>query len=82
MNQGLEDKLLRVADKFENDRIELTQKVSELTEKLTSAQAAIIDLQQQSEQYKNDCNIAIRLLQCKPTQFMSHRLESVSELIE
>lgn len=77
VNQGLEDKLLRIADKFENEKITLTHTVADLTGKLTEAQSSITCLQQEAEQYKNDCNLAIRMLQCKPSQFVSQKLESV-----
>ena len=78
VNQGLEDKLLRIADKFENEKISLTHNVADLTGQLTEAQMSIAGLQQEAEQYKNDCNLAIRMLQCKPSQFVSQKLESVS----
>ena len=78
VNQGLEDKLLRIADKFENEKIALSQNVNDLSNKLTQAQASIVELQQETEKYKNDCNLAIRLLQCKPSQFISQKLDSVN----
>lgn len=77
VNQGLEDKLLRIADNFENEKMSLTHNVVELTNKLTIAQTSLEGLQQETEKYKNDCNLAIRMLQCKPSQFVSHKLDSV-----
>ncbi|GBM36587.1 hypothetical protein AVEN_162026-1 [Araneus ventricosus] len=29
------------------------------------------------EQYRNDCNIAVRLLQCKPSSFVAHKFNSL-----
>lgn len=78
VNQGLEDKLLRIADKFENEKIILTNSVNDLTGKLSNAESIAANLKTESEQYKNDCNLALRLLQCKPSQFVSHKLDSVS----
>ncbi|KAJ6218121.1 hypothetical protein RDWZM_009278 [Blomia tropicalis] len=76
VNQGLEDKLLRIADKFENEKIILTNSVNDLTGKLSNAESIAANLKTESEQYKNDCNLALRLLQCKPSQFVSHKLDS------
>ncbi|KAH9401152.1 Golgi organization [Tyrophagus putrescentiae] len=77
VNQGLEDKLLRIADKFEAEKISLTASVAELTSKLASAETQVVSLQAEAEQYKADCSLAIRSLQCRPaSQFVSQRIES------
>jgi len=31
------------------------------------------------ERYRNDCNVAVHLLQCKPNNFMAQKLNSVSQ---
>ena len=81
VNQGLEDKLLRIADKFEAEKISLTASVAELTSKLASAETQVVSLQAEAEQYKADCSLAIRSLQCRPaSQFVSQRIESVSSI--
>ncbi|CAG2177803.1 unnamed protein product [Oppiella nova] len=77
VNQGLEDKLLRIADKFENEKSALTQDVSELTNRLVDARVSMAELEEESDQYKNDCNIAVQLLQCKPTNFVSHKINTL-----
>ncbi|GIY06681.1 tight junction-associated protein 1 [Caerostris extrusa] len=76
VNQGLEDKLLKLVDKFETEKNALTKDVADLTNRLVEARLSINDLEEQNVQYRNDCNIAIQLLQCKPSNFVSQKLSS------
>ena len=78
MNQSLEEKLLKLADNSLEQEAILNAKVNELGFELGASQSQIAELQNISETYKRDCNIAIRLLQQKPTQFISHHIETVS----
>jgi len=77
VNQGLEDKLLRIADKFETEKTALTRDVADLTNKLVDARVSIADLEEESDQYRNDCNIAVQLLQCKPSNFVAHKFTTL-----
>lgn len=56
VNQGLEDKLLRVADKFENERVELTNKVSDMTDALSKVQLNCAQLEQQNRDLMDVCS--------------------------
>jgi len=76
VNQALEDKLLRIVDKFESEKSILLRDISDLTNKLAEARVSVFDLEEENEQYKNDCNVAIHLLQCKPSNFISHKYNS------
>lgn len=78
VNQALEDKLLRIVDKFETEKANLTRDVSDLTNKLVEARVTIDDIEEENENYKNDCNIAVHLLQCKPSNFVSYKVKEVS----
>lgn len=78
VNQGLEDKLLRIVDKFETEKSALTHDIADLTTKLVEARVSLTDLEEENELYKNDCNIAVQLLQCKPSNFVGHKLNTVS----
>ncbi|RWS12370.1 tight junction-associated protein 1-like protein, partial [Dinothrombium tinctorium] len=77
VNQALEDKLLRIVDKFETEKAALTRDVADLTTKLVEARVLITDLEEENDQYKNDCNIAVQLLQCKPSNFIPHKVNSL-----
>ncbi|GIY16152.1 brain-enriched guanylate kinase-associated protein [Caerostris extrusa] len=76
INESLEEKLLHVAEKFENEKSDLTRDVSDLTSRLVEARLTIAELEEENEQYRNDCNIAVRLLQCKPSSFVAHKFNS------
>lgn len=78
VNQALEDKLLRLVDKFESEKSALTRDVAELTTKLVEARVNVTDLEDENEGYKNDCAVAVHLLQCKPSNFVNHKFNTVS----
>lgn len=95
VNQGLEDKLLKLVDVCETDKSTLTKDVATLSHSLAEANYAIKKLTndnvslkrcrwfwivwpQFQERYKNDVSLAIQFLQCKQTNFVAHRFDSVS----
>ncbi|XP_054284097.1 uncharacterized protein LOC129001000 [Macrosteles quadrilineatus] len=77
VNQNLEDKLLRIVDKFETEKNSLTSEVASLTRRLVDEKFNISRLQEENERYRNDVNLAIQLLQCKPSNFVSQRYDSL-----
>lgn len=76
VNQGLEDKLLKIVDKYETEKNALNRDIANLTARLVETRISSAQLEEENEQYRNDCNIAIQLLQCKPSNFIAHRLET------
>lgn len=77
VNQNLEDKLLKIVDKFETDKSSLTRDITHLTQTLVEGRAKITQLQDENERYRNDVNLAIQLLQCKPSNFVSQKFDSL-----
>ncbi|KAK7073801.1 Golgi organization [Halocaridina rubra] len=77
VNQGLEDKLLRLVDRTESEKSSLAADTASLTTALTTAAQAINRLKQENERYKNDLNVAIQLLQCNPSKYATHKLDSL-----
>ncbi|XP_037073204.1 tight junction-associated protein 1-like [Pollicipes pollicipes] len=77
VNQNLEDKLLRIVDKYETDKTALGQDVANLTTHLVAARTELNRHRDLSERYRNDLHLAIQLLQCKPSTFISRRLETL-----
>lgn len=57
VNQGLEDKLLRVVDKFESEKSALTRDVASLTQRLVDARFNVTRFQEE--------NVGILELLCK-----------------
>ncbi|KAL3183705.1 hypothetical protein MRX96_033789 [Rhipicephalus microplus] len=77
VNQGLEDKLLRVVDRCETEKNALSRDLQELTTRLVDAQLALAQLREENEQYRNDCNVAVQLLQCKPSSFVASKYSTL-----
>lgn len=77
VNQGLEDKLLKIVDKYETEKNALMKDVHDLTNRLVEARVTITELEEENDRYRNDCNLAVQLLQCKPTNFVSHKVDTL-----
>lgn len=77
VNHNLEDKLLKVVNKFDNEKTALQKDVASITSKLVDAKVTICDLEEESERFRNDCNLAVQLLQCKPSNFVAHKLNTL-----
>ncbi|KAF4523267.1 hypothetical protein B566_EDAN006890 [Ephemera danica] len=77
VNQGLEDKLLRIVDKFETEKNAMTRDLSSTNQALTAERAKNARLQSENERYRNDVNLTIQLLQCKPANFMPQKFDSL-----
>ncbi|ESO93525.1 hypothetical protein LOTGIDRAFT_232600 [Lottia gigantea] len=75
VNHELEDKLLKVVNKFEGEKTELQRELASSTSKLVDAKLTICDLEEENDRYRTDCNMAVQLLQCKPSNFIAHKLD-------
>ncbi|CAG9855564.1 unnamed protein product [Phyllotreta striolata] len=77
VNQGLEDKLLKLVDVCETEKTALTKDVATLSHKLADANYNIKKLKEENERYKNDVSLAIQFLQCKQSNFVAHRYDTL-----
>jgi len=77
INHDLEDKLLRQVGSSEGEKVSLQHELSSMTQRLTDARTLISHLDEENERYRQDCNVAVQLLQCKPSNFVSHRLNTL-----
>ncbi|XP_012277584.1 uncharacterized protein LOC105698154 isoform X2 [Orussus abietinus] len=77
VNQNLEDKLLRIVDKCETEKGAFTKDIATLSHRLADANYTIHRLTQDNENYRNDVNLAIQLLQCKPSNFVGQKYDSL-----
>ncbi|XP_050526745.1 uncharacterized protein LOC126897286 [Daktulosphaira vitifoliae] len=78
VNQSLEDKLLLLVDKTETEKNVLNSEIQGLSRKIVDQQLQINQLNDENERYKNDLNIAIQLLQCKPpSHFVSQKYDNL-----
>ncbi|KAH9509363.1 Tight junction-associated protein 1 [Bulinus truncatus] len=77
INHELEDKLLKMVGTFESEKLSLQNEITSMMNKLIDARILINQLDEESERYRMDCNVAVQLLQCKPSNFVSHRLNTL-----
>lgn len=77
VNHSLEDKLLKVVNSFEADKMALQREVASVTSKLVDAKMLVTDLEEENERSRTDCTIAVQLLQCNPANFVSHKLSAL-----
>ncbi|GAB1609692.1 tight junction-associated protein 1-like [Argonauta hians] len=76
-NHNLEDKLLKVVNKFETEKTTIQKEHAAVTSKLVNTQVTISELEEENDRYRKDCNLAVQLLQCKPSSFIAHKLNSL-----
>ncbi|OTF81585.1 hypothetical protein BLA29_012766, partial [Euroglyphus maynei] len=77
VNQSLEDKLLRCADRFETERLGLNENVERLRRELRETNENVSMITKQNEQYRNDYDLVIRIIQSSPTPSTMINIESV-----
>ncbi|KOC66945.1 Brain-enriched guanylate kinase-associated protein [Habropoda laboriosa] len=82
VNQNLEDKLLRIVDKCETEKSAFTKDIATLSHRLADANYTIHRLTQDNEKYRNDVNLAIQLLQCKPANFVGQKYDSLPSEVQ
>ncbi|CAH1101139.1 unnamed protein product [Psylliodes chrysocephalus] len=82
VNQGLEDKLLKLVDVCETEKTALTKDVATLSHKLADANYTIKKLKEENERYKNDVSLAIQFLQCKQSNFVAHRYDTLPSEVQ
>lgn len=77
INDSLENKILKVVNSYESEKTALQKELATLTSKLVDAKTTLCDLEEDNERYRNDCNLAVQLLQCKPSNFVAQKLSDL-----
>merc|ERR1719391_429830 len=78
VNSALEDKLLRMADKFEGEKNGLTRDLALQTQKLVQAKLTVQQLHQQNQDLEADLHLSINLLRNnRPSNFMPKRMDAL-----
>lgn len=76
-NGNLEDKLLRIVDKFESEKNQMTRDLAAQTQKLVEAKMTIQRLSDQNRELQADLNLSITLLRNKPSSFVTQRVDTL-----
>ncbi|XP_013139894.1 PREDICTED: phosphatidylinositol 3-kinase 2 isoform X2 [Papilio polytes] len=66
-----------MVDKMKSEKSQLTKDIATLSVRLAESKHNYSMLQKENERYKNDMNLAIQLLQCKPDNFVSQKLDNL-----
>ncbi|KAL8576200.1 hypothetical protein ACOMHN_027855 [Nucella lapillus] len=77
VNNNLEDKLLKLVTSSEAEKTALQTQVDDLTTRLQDTRVYVNDLEDENEKYRSDCNMAVQMLQCKPSSFVGQRLTAL-----
>lgn len=77
INDNLENKLLNIVNTRESEKTSLQKDIASLTSKIVDAKSLICDLEEENERYRSDCNLAVQLLQCKPSNFVAQKLNAL-----
>ena len=77
VNQMLEDKVIVSAEKFEAEGAKLRAAVVALTSQLKTSASNARSLEVVNEGLRRDCSVAVRLLQCRSSSFVTHRFDDL-----
>lgn len=69
-NEELEDRLLNLVEKVEQEKIILSNEIDQLVGRLTLANNRISSLEDDCARYKRDCVLAVNLLHCEPFRYI------------
>lgn len=78
-NINLEEKLLKIVDKFEEEKSLYNRDLATQTQQVIEAKLTIQQMAKQNSQLKSDLSVALNILQMKPNSFVSQKLESLPE---
>jgi hypothetical protein len=76
-NSLLEDRILAIVERNFNEKNQLEQSLSDAKQQITYLQDTVKELQIDKQRYKDDCNLAVRLLHRYPNEFISTTSEQL-----
>ena len=78
-NMSLEEKLLKIVDKFEGEKNLMNRDLATQTQKVVEAKLTIQQMHKQNTQLNSDLHVALNILQMKPNSFVSQKMDSLPE---
>jgi regulator of replication initiation timing len=70
-NSLLEERILSVVETYSNEKNYFEQALFDAKQESTRLQETVKELQIEKQRYKDDCNLAVRLLHRHPNEFIS-----------
>ena len=81
-NSLLEERLLSIVETYSDEKSQLEQSLFDAKQQILCLQQTVHDLQIEKQRYKDDCNLAVRLLHRHPNEFISTTSGQISEQIK
>lgn len=81
-NSLLEERILSIVETFSDEKKELEQSLYDAKQQINYLQDTVSELQTDKQRYKDDCNLAVRLLHRYPNEFISTSSGQTQEQIK
>ncbi|CAF0736343.1 unnamed protein product [Rotaria sordida] len=81
-NSLLEERVLSIVETYSNEKNHLEQSLFDAKQEILCLKETIEELQNEKQRYKDDCNLAVRLLHRYPNDFMSTTSGQMQEQIK
>jgi chromosome segregation ATPase len=76
-NSLLEDRILTIVETYSTEKCQLEQNLIESKQQIHNLQDTVNELEVDKQRYKDDCNLAVRLLHRHPNEFVSTASEQM-----
>jgi len=81
-NSILEERILSIVETYSNEKDQLEQSLFDAKQQSISLQETVNELQREKQRYKDDCNLAVRLLHRHPNEFISTTSGQIQEQLK
>ena len=81
-NSLLEDRILSIVETYSNEKSQLEQDLIDSKQQIINLQDTVNELETDKQRYKDDCNLAVRLLHRHPNEFIATTSEHVQEQLK
>jgi hypothetical protein len=77
-NSLLEERILSIVETYSNEKNQLEQDFIDAKQQIIHLQDTVNELEIEKQRYKDDCNLAVRLLHQHPNEFISTTSEQMN----
>jgi hypothetical protein len=81
-NSLLEERILSIVETYSTEKNQLERALSDAKEQIGYLQETVNELQTEKQRYKDDCNLAVRLLHRHPNEFISTTSGQIPEQLK
>ena len=81
-NSLLEERILEIIENYSTEKNQLERTLGDAKEQIGYLQETVNELQTEKQRYKDDCNLAVRLLHRYPNEFISTTSGQIPEQLQ